>query len=126
MKMIESFQLGLFRTAFTICETKYWPARISCGGCSSFDWLPWPPVRMGSTSDTAGSVPAAAWAEKALTGGGWEDRNGGRMPDVGRSEKKWTQLTPFGSGGWKMVPVIGLERPVGGRFGWDVVGREAL
>src|SRR5260370_32842281 len=49
MNRIDSFQLGLPRTALTICEMKYSPERTSCGGCSSVARLV-SPASSGSTS----------------------------------------------------------------------------
>jgi hypothetical protein len=59
-KITVSFQFGPFRMASITCQTKYWPARMFVGGCSSFSFGP---VSVGSTNDTAGSVPAAASAK---------------------------------------------------------------
>src|ERR1700675_1175061 len=80
--MTESFQFGPLRTALTICEVTYSPARISQGGCSSVS-TPWPgPANIGpaavstwlcmnegSINDTWGRVPPAASWKKLLAGG---------------------------------------------------------
>jgi hypothetical protein len=48
-------------TAFTTDVTHAWPSRIEAGGCSEF--LP-----LGTTQDTAGKVPAAAFVKKSCDG----------------------------------------------------------
>ena len=85
MKTIESFQLGLLRTAWTTFETKNCPARTLLGGCSSNSTPPKP--KAGSTNDTGGSWPAAASAKNWLIGRRCSERNARKLNVDGASAK---------------------------------------
>src|SRR5437016_199258 len=61
MKMAVDFQSGLCITASTRLVTYLWPSWTLAGGCSLFFWL-------GTTHDTAGSVPLLAAARNAVVG----------------------------------------------------------
>src|SRR5262249_61167288 len=113
--MIESFQLGLLRSAVMTWETTYSPARMFAGGCSSVSYLGplgagrgWSAKGAVSTNATAGSIPAAASAANFAMGCWCAGRPAWKMGGNGRALEESVHDTPAASRRADVVPGVGF------------------